>query len=183
MIRIGLIYLLLCFANTLFAQQQELSTHLIRTDNLENFYQVNAQLFRSAQITKKSTISLSGSGINSVINLRRWFNDNRELKNSQITAYHLPILTTKMDQEDVLNALKMISKAEKPVLIHCLHGSDRTGVVIAAYRMVFENWERNRAIAEFLQPEYGYHADLFPELLALLRALDLDFLKSQLAVE
>ena len=43
-----------------------------------------------------------------------------------------------------------ISAAEKPVFVHCLHGEDRTGLVIGAYRMLVERWSFDRAYAEMI---------------------------------
>lgn len=153
----------------------------LELETLSNCYQVSPDFYRSAQISGKSSKELQELGVHSVLNLRRWFNDNQELKSTEIAALHLPILTKKMDEADVLEALKLIDKAEKPVLVHCLHGSDRTGVIVAAYRMVFENWEKSAAIDEFIQPRFGYHADLFPELLQLLKDLDVTELKTALS--
>ncbi len=41
------------------------------------------------------------------------------------------------------------------VLIHCLHGEDRTGIVCAAYRIKYQNWPVEKAIAEMY--EEGFH--------------------------
>ena len=43
-----------------------------------------------------------------------------------------------------------ITAAEKPVFVHCLHGEDRTGLVIGAYRMLVEGWSFDRACAEMI---------------------------------
>ena len=43
-----------------------------------------------------------------------------------------------------------IVAAEKPVFVHCLHGEDRTGLVIGAYRMLVEGWSFDRACAEMI---------------------------------
>lgn len=38
----------------------------------------------------------------------------------------------------IIDALKVIKDAPKPILVHCLHGSDRTGAVIAMYRIILK---------------------------------------------
>lgn len=43
----------------------------------------------------------------------------------------------------------------KSVLIHCLHGEDRTGIVIAAYRIRYQNWSVENAIKDMYQN--GFH--------------------------
>lgn len=59
--------------------------------------------------------------------------------------------------EDVLEE----ATPEEPVLVHCTHGMDRTGLVIARYRVLHDGWAPRDAMNEALS--YGYH----PELVAL----------------
>ena len=40
------------------------------------------------------------------------------------------------------------SPAAGPVFIHCLHGADRTGTVIACYRIADDHWDNSKALAE-----------------------------------
>jgi tyrosine-protein phosphatase SIW14 len=51
----------------------------------------------------------------------------------------------------------------QPILVHCLSGSDRTGVVCAAYRMAVDSWTMAEALEEML--EYGAHTFLDPNLI------------------
>jgi len=43
------------------------------------------------------------------------------------------------------------------VLVHCLHGADRTGTMCAVYRMVVEGWSKEDAIKELTEGGYGFH--------------------------
>ncbi len=44
--------------------------------------------------------------------------------------------------EEVDKALDVIrDRSKQPVLVHCRHGEDRTGAVIAAYRVVVNGWD------------------------------------------
>jgi tyrosine-protein phosphatase SIW14 len=40
------------------------------------------------------------------------------------------------------------AKSVGPVFVHCTHGRDRTGMVCAAYRMVYDKWTQQQAFAE-----------------------------------
>ena len=44
-----------------------------------------------------------------------------------------------------------------PFFVHCQHGSDRTGVCIAAYRIVVQGWTKQDAIREMTGGNYGFH--------------------------
>lgn len=43
------------------------------------------------------------------------------------------------------------------MVVHCWHGSDRTGAVIAAYRIVQQGWSQHDAIDEMINGGYGFH--------------------------
>jgi len=45
--------------------------------------------------------------------------------------------------------------ATYPVLLHCRAGLHRTGVMVAAYRMEYEGWDRRRALQELRDNGFG----------------------------
>jgi tyrosine-protein phosphatase SIW14 len=57
-------------------------------------------------------------------------------------------------QEYLNEILEAIVSALGPTLVHCQWGRDRTGLVVAAYRVRVCGWSKDRAWAEALQ--YGY---------------------------
>lgn len=150
----------------------------IKAGKLENLYRVDAELYRSEQPKKSDFAALNQLGVKSVINLRTLHKDNRKAKKASCTIEHCPVVTKNISYEDVVEILKLIEKSPKPVLIHCWHGSDRTGCVVAAYRMCRNNWTKEEAIKEFLEEDYGYHANAFPNNLELLQGIDVERLKA-----
>ena len=42
----------------------------------------------------------------------------------------------------------ILDPANQPVLIHCEHGRSRTGVIIAAYRILAQGWTYEQALGE-----------------------------------
>jgi protein tyrosine/serine phosphatase len=66
------------------------------------------------------------------------------------------------------------------VLVHCWHGSDRTGIVVAAYRIVFEGLSVQEAEAELRADTYGHHEFWYGNLVKLLRSTDWDAMRSRL---
>jgi tyrosine-protein phosphatase SIW14 len=72
-----------------------------------------------------------------------------------------------------------VRDAPKPVLVHCWHGSDRTGSVVAAYRIVFQNWTPAAALDELRHGGFGYHEKWFPNIITLFETLDADALRQR----
>ncbi len=58
------------------------------------------------------------------------------------------------DEYTVARALNIINIGE-PTYIHCKHGVDRTGYIIAAYRMRCQGWSYEKAKAEMMA--HGFH--------------------------
>lgn len=126
---------------------------------VENLHRITPTLYRSAQPRRADLTALQSLGIRTVVSLRS-FNDDREVfAGSGIRLVRVPINTWSIDDAKVLRALHAIRAAERqgPVLIHCMHGADRTGVVAAVYRMAMQEWDKESARHEMLRGGYGYH--------------------------
>lgn len=73
-----------------------------------------------------------------------------------------------MSMDEIKQSLEIIKNAPKPILIHCWYGSDETGVISAAYRIIGQKWSKKDAIDEFKNGGYGYHEKIYPQLEQLL---------------
>ena len=52
-------------------------------------------------------------------------------------------------EADVTRFLEIVTDpANQPVLVHCKNGVDRTGYMVALYRIEKEGWSKERALAE-----------------------------------
>ncbi|MBU2995413.1 dual specificity protein phosphatase family protein [Cellulophaga baltica] len=152
----------------------------IISKHFKNLYQINDSLYRSEQFKKKGVSYLQSLGISTIINLRRVKTDDKKIKGTTLKVVQIPMKAGILSEKDITKALKAIKKAKHSVLVHCWHGSDRTGAVIAAYRMVFESWTKEDAIKEFRRVEFGYHEKMYPNLIELLRDLDVEKIKNKL---
>ena len=148
-------------------------------DDPKNFHKVSENLYRSGQPDEDELESLhTFNGIRSVLNLRENNSDQAEIAainkkwNNAIKLYEIPLDTGSITEDDLYKILTVIRDAPKPLLIHCWHGSDRTGCSVAAYRIVFENWSVEDAISELMKPEYGHHKNIYTNIPELLRKAD-----------
>lgn len=145
--------------------------------NCSNFHQVSKNLFRSAQPSRKNMIELEEFGVKSIINLRYRCSDQQEIKGSSLKEFHIPIPTKKMSYDDMVQAMKAYHNAPKPALVHCRRGSDRTGCFVACYRILYENYDKQRALDSLLNDGKGYYKNLFPNLSEFVEKLDVDQFK------
>lgn len=142
-----------------------------------NLHQVDARVWRSSQPTRQDFRKLRQQGIGEVLCLRRWHSDKEEAE--PLRAHHVRMNAGEIRDEDIVSALRIMVSAEQPLLVHCLHGSDRTGVVVAMYRMVVQDWPREKAIAELMEPRHGHHSEVFPNIRDYLENVDVDDIRQQ----
>lgn len=145
--------------------------------NLDNFHQVSDDVYRSSQPNKSEMRQLEQYGIKSIINLRMIHSDRDAIENTTLKSYWIRIRAGKITDEKIIDVLKLIKTVPKPLLIHCWHGSDRTGGVIAMYRIIFQNWSKQAAINELLQAEYGYHRNYYPNIIDYLQHVDIAYIR------
>ncbi len=150
----------------------------VQNTSLQNLYKVDDNLFRSEQPTKIGMKELQELGVKTILNVRNLRNDICEAKSTDLILKRKRINTWTINYDEVVSALKIIQESPKPVLIHCKHGSDRTGCIVAAYRISFQNWTKEDAINEFKSGGYGFHEDAFKNVLHLLESIDENKLKN-----
>ena len=117
-----------------------------RYAELPNFHQVNSQLYRGAQPRAGGLQKLKGIGIKTIVNLRgkdeHTGAESQEARLLGLRYYNisLPEFSSPKDA-DVQRVLDIINATRnQPVFIHCRHGEDRTGTIIACYRISHDGW-------------------------------------------
>jgi protein-tyrosine phosphatase len=87
--------------------------------------------------------------------------EERIAKENGATWINIPMnpLPGKLNISKVGRALDLIKESKPPVLLHCLRGSDRTGIVMALYRVTVDNWGFDAAYREM--DELGFNNTLF----------------------
>jgi protein tyrosine/serine phosphatase len=125
----------------------------VTVSNIPNFHQVNEHVFRGAQPLDAAWPSLAKLGVTTVIDLRRTDEHSTEAEAKAVTAAGMKYLNFPMkgfvspSDSQVQKILATLHSGEK-VFIHCKRGADRTGAVIACYRMSYDGWDSKRALSE-----------------------------------
>ncbi len=148
--------LVIVFAN--FADAQE----AFENKDLPNFSEVNAKLFRGAQPSEAGVRELAKLGVKTIIDLRGedklsereavWAKDSG-IKFIGVSMNNL----LRPKTSEVREVLDEINNSEnQPVFIHCQRGADRTGTIVAAYRISHDNWTAKQAIDEAKKFDFGW---------------------------
>ena len=157
---------------------QEVALQKIDSKHFKRLHKLNDSLFRSEQPGKKGFAELEAMGVKTIINFRRKVDDAKRAKGTTLQLERLPLKAAELNESHIIDALRLIQTSEKPVLIHCWHGSDRTGAIAAAYRIVVEDWSREDAIAEMRLKELSHHEKRYPNVIELLKELNVEDIKA-----
>lgn len=125
-------------------------------EGIGNFGRVNDSLFRGAQPDETGLKNLKRLGIKTVINLRTtndlWKAEEAAAGRNGIAYTNVPLAGLgRPTEEQISRVLSIIETAPSPVFIHCEHGCDRTGAVIACYRIRHDKWSSQEALHEARQ--------------------------------
>ncbi|AZN35656.1 dual specificity protein phosphatase family protein [Iodobacter ciconiae] len=145
-----------------------------------NLFRITPQFYRSAQLDAKDLSLIQSLGVKTVVSLRAFHSDQKILKDTGLKAVRVPMNTWDIDDKEVIEALRAIRQAEGPVLLHCLHGADRTGLISAMYRILYQGWSKEQALDELINGAYGYHS-MWTNIPKYLNAVDIE--KIRFAVE
>lgn len=132
-----------------------------------NFRQVNTNLYRSGLISKESIPYLKELGIKTVVTfdnrLARVEEEQKFLEQTGIRFISIPWSGWDKPDDRTIRRIQdlMNDPANQPVLVHCKHGQERTGVVVATWRIAHEGWNFERAFNEmkacgFRSFQYGH---------------------------
>lgn len=148
---------------------------------LPNFAQVSTNLYRGAQPEAAGFAALARMGVRTVVNLRSLHDD--DLRPEQgLREVRIPMRAGDPELDDVKSFLRAVTAPTNlPAFVHCRRGADRTGLMVASYRIVVEGWEKERAIAEMKGGGFAFFPG-YTEIVETLQALDAGALRAELAL-
>ena len=155
----------------------------ITLDGVSNLYKISDDLYRSGQPTSAGLRNLEAMGIKTILNLR-CFHWDRFFKSSDdgCKYEHIYLKAWHPEEEDVVRFLRIVTDPTRtPVLVHCHRGSDRTGTMVAIYRIVVQGWSKEAAIREMTEGGFGFN-DYWSNLPRWVQELDIDRIKEKAGI-
>jgi protein tyrosine phosphatase (PTP) superfamily phosphohydrolase (DUF442 family) len=128
---------------------------------IPNFHDVSPGLSRSGR-PQTGDIAFVKANFQTVLSLEGLEEDIREqaaLNPVEVLSFPISaweIYVTGVSQQRLRNILDALQRARKPCLVHCQHGEDRTGLVIAAWR-VRQGWTKDEAMVEARKLGYRWY--------------------------
>ena len=150
---LGLLFVI-AFAG--FAQAQS------DNQDLPNFHQVNAKLYRGGQPSNSGISKLAAMGVKTIIDLRG-DDDRADIELSRARTAGMKFINIPLNNwfgpknEKIEKILAEIEKPEnQPVFVHCKRGADRTGTVVAVYHITRDGWTGQAANDEAKKYGFGW---------------------------
>jgi len=121
---------------------------------IKNFHQVDQNVYRGGQPNKAGFEQLAKLGVKTVIDLReagrRSLREENFVTSAGMKYVNVPMTgLTAPTESEIHRILAMLGdSATGSVFVHCMRGADRTGAVIAAYRIYHDHWTNGQALNE-----------------------------------
>lgn len=139
--------------------------------SIDNWHRVDDVLYRCGQPDGAGMRELAAHGVRTIVNLRSWHSDRDEVAGTGLTLVEVPLGAGSLTYPELVATLRALLAAEKPVIVHCWQGADRTGAVVAAYRIAVHRWTPEAALDEMVGGGFG-HASIYGNLRELIASLD-----------
>lgn len=155
----------------------------IEMDGVPNLFKVSDDLYRSAQPSAEGMKNLKAMGIETIVNLRSFHTDRDEIGTTGLAYEHLYVKAWHPEEDEIIRFLQIVTNSKRtPVLVHCQHGSDRTGTMCALYRIAVQGWSKDEAVTEMTQGGFGFH-EVWINLVPWIKALDIEAIKTKAALD
>ena len=151
----------------------------IQMEGVPNLHKVSDTLYRSAQPTSEGMKNLKAMGIKTILDLREFHSDKDLIGNVGLGYERIPMSPWHPEEQDAVAFLRIVTDPKNsPILVHCQHGADRTGLMCALYRVAVQGWTKKEAIREMELGGYGFHAIWF-NIVDWFKNLDISRIKAE----
>jgi tyrosine-protein phosphatase SIW14 len=122
-----------------------------KIQGISNFGEVTPTLFRGGQPGHKGFEELARMGVDIVVDARgnRSKTEGKDVRHAGMRYVSIPWHCPFPHDDVFVSFLKLLRENPgKKVFVHCRLGDDRTGMMVAAYRMANEGWTADEAMLE-----------------------------------
>lgn len=132
-----------------------LISYILYVEEQGNFHTItHGEAYRSAQLDRDELeYYIKKYGIKSILNLRgdhlnaKWYKEEiKTCEDNHVAYYSVALLAScEPSERDVRNIIELFSSMPRPVLIHCKHGADRSGLVAAMWKVIVDKEPKSEA--------------------------------------
>ena len=131
-------------------------------EGLSNFASVTDTLYRGAQPSTRGFVTLQHMGVGIIVNFRdergETASEKREVESLGMKYVGIPWSgRDEPSDAQVVQFLDLVrTNPQTKIFVHCRRGADRTGTMVAAYRIVVQHEPVSVAVAEMNQYHYSH---------------------------
>lgn len=161
------------------APAREISTAFgekITVRGVHNAGKINDHLFRGAQPDVIGLSELKNLGVNTIVDLRKEASSTLNEEKARAATIGVRFISIPLGgfsnptSEQLAQFLALFHEDPQPkIFVHCQFGEDRSGVFVAAYRIAYEHWSADQAMAEMLH--FGFNHNWHPAMRAYVHSL------------
>ena len=145
----------------------------LKVAGVSNAGKVSELLLRGAQPSAQGLVELKKLGVTTIVDLRgnsgpvAW--ERGQAESLGMRFVNIPVLGwSAPNDSQVAQFLKVVQQdPTQKIFVHCYYGEDRTGVMVATYRIAQQNWTPEQAAAEM--DSFGFHYHLYPAMKSYVR--------------
>ncbi|MGH9602414.1 MAG: fused DSP-PTPase phosphatase/NAD kinase-like protein [Terriglobales bacterium] len=146
----------------------------LKQPGLPNFGRVNQRLYRGGQPEPEGYDALRKLGVGIVVNFNTSEEGIREeraeVESRGMRYVSIPWSPRSLPRrEQVAEFFRLLREnPDAEIFVHCRRGADRTGVMLAAYRMAIDGWTPEQALTEM--ERFKFHGFWYRHLKRYVRA-------------
>jgi protein tyrosine phosphatase (PTP) superfamily phosphohydrolase (DUF442 family) len=151
----------------------------IKLVGVSNAGKVSETLFRGAQPSAQGLVELKKLGVTTIVDLRGnggpIAQERAQAESLGMRFVNIPVRGWSPPSDaQVAEFLRRVQEdPAQRIFVHCHYGEDRTGVMVATYRIALQNWTPEQAVAEM--NSFGFHYHLYRAMKSYVREFPAKF--------
>ena len=151
----------------------------LKIAGVPNAGKISETLLRGAQPSPQGLVELKKLGVTTIVDLRGnrgpVARERAQAESLGMRFIDIPVSGWSAPANaQVAEFLRLFQQdPTQKIFVHCYFGRDRTGVMVAAYRMAQQNWTADQAVEEMYS--FGFHYHWYPAMKSYVRRFPATF--------